>query len=196
MSNQIYKKDRLKNYWIWYYLRYYPSINRLREKLLSKSDNNYELSNEVISEMKNIITEKELLKSKIRMFLDRNKNVSYIKRNLQQKKFEMDMINEVLYTDFLVEEKSFLKDNFVYRKILEYKSKWKSIFYIKSHLIERQLDKEIVEKYIEEIFIDWEYDQIRQEYEKIKDRYPKEKCIQKLITKWFNYSQIKEIVEA
>ncbi len=195
MADQIYKKDRLKDYWIWYYLRYYPSKNKLREKLLLKSNNNFELSDEVINDMKNIINEEEVLKSKIRMFLDRNKNVSYIKNNLRQKKFDLEMINNILSSDFFIEEKCLLKKSFVLKKVLDYKLKGKSILYIRNRLIDRPIDRGLVEECIKEIFVDWELEQIKMEFDKIKNKYPKEKCIQKLITKGFIYSQIKEVVE-
>ncbi|PIE85347.1 hypothetical protein CSA08_02100 [Candidatus Gracilibacteria bacterium] len=195
MADQIYKKDRLKDYGIWYYLRYYPSKNKLREKLLLKSNNNFELSDEVINDMKNIINEEEVLKSKIRMFLDRNKNVSYIKNNLRQKKFDLEMINNILSSDFFIEEKCLLKKSFVLKKVLDYKLKGKSILYIRNRLIDRPIDRGLVEECIKEIFVDGELEQIKMEFDKIKNKYPKEKCIQKLITKGFIYSQIKEVVE-
>lgn len=191
----MYKKERLKNYALWYYLRYYPSTNRLREKLLEKSDNNFETSNEVISEMKNIITEKEVIRSKISIFLNRNKNLNYIKQKLREKKFDKEVFEQILYSEFVEEDKSLLSEGFIIRKILNLKNKWKSKNYIKNKLIERSEDKEVVEKNLEEIFIDGEFESIQKEYDKIKDRYPKEKCIQKLIWKGFYYSQVKEVVE-
>lgn len=191
----VYNKERLKNYALWYYLRFYPSKNRLREKLLEKSGNNLELSNEIILEMKNIIIEKGVIRSKISTFLNRNKNLNYIKQKLREKKFEKEDYEHILYSEFIKEDKSLLSENFIIKKILNLKNKWKSKNYIKYNLIERTEDTEIVEKYLEEIFIDWEYENIQKEYDKIKDRYSKEKCIQKMIWKGFHYSQVKEIVE-
>jgi len=195
MQKEIYKRERLKNYALWYYLRFYPSTNRLREKLLEKSWDNLDLPNIIISEMKNIIKEEEVIKAKISNFLNKNKNLNYIKQKLREKKFDKDICEKILYWEFIEEDKSLLSEDFIIKKILNLKNKWKSKNYIKNNLIERNEDRELVETNLEEIFNNGEFENIQKEYEKIKERYPKEKCIQKLIQKGFIYSQVKEIVE-
>jgi hypothetical protein len=47
----ITKYQRCKDYALWYYFRYYPSINRLRSKLNEKTLHNQELVNKVFEDV-------------------------------------------------------------------------------------------------------------------------------------------------
>ena len=157
--------QRIIDYAIWYYLRYYPSPKKLEQKLrmkfwpdsekwkkywwITEEEIEYILS----EKLRNIIQETEVIKSKIR----------------------------------------------------NYKNKWKSKLYIKQKLYERLENRELIEQYLEEAFIDWELELVQKEYEKIKDKLgnkkdltefeKKQKLIERLMRKWFKYDDIKNVVE-
>ena len=82
----------------------------------------------------------------------------------------------------------------VIKKIKSYKQKAKSRNYIRQKLIERSEDTSIVDTCLNEIFIDWEIESIKKEYKKLKNKYPKDKIINKLIMKWFKYNEISKII--
>ena len=46
----ITKYQRGKDYTLWYYFRYFPSVNRLKEKLNEKTQNNTELVDKIFNE--------------------------------------------------------------------------------------------------------------------------------------------------
>ena len=147
--------QKIIDYAIWYYLKYYPSPKKLELKLVEKFWSNSEngkkygwIKDEEISfiideKMKNIIEEEEVLKSKIKA----------------------------------------------------YKNKWKSKIYIKQKLFERRENKDLVDLFLKEEFIDWENENIKKEYEKLKNRYNREKVIEKLLRKWFFYWDILKVIE-
>ena len=157
--------QRIIDYSIWYYLRYYPSPKKLEQKLrmkfwpdsekwkkywwITEEEIEYILS----EKLRNIIQETEVIKSKIR----------------------------------------------------NYKNKWKSKLYIKQKLYERLENRELIEQYLEEAFIDWELELVQKEYEKIKDKLgnkkdltefeKKQKLIERLMRKWFKYDDVKNVLE-
>lgn len=145
--------QKIIDYAIWYYLKYYPSPKKLAQKLNMKfwanSENwkkywgiDYEVIDYIINEkLKNIIEEEKVIESKIR----------------------------------------------------SYKSRWKSKLYIKQKLFERQEKPELIEKYLNEYFAEWEFETCLNEYNKIDKSLPKEKIIRKLISKWFRYDDMKKI---
>ncbi len=145
--------QRIIDYTIRYYLRYYPSPRKLEFKLRFKFGPNSEkgkkywwIWNEEIryiidERLKNIIQEDEVIKSKIRVF----------------------------------------------------KSRGKSKLYIKQKLFERQENKELAENFLEEAFLEWELENIKKEYEKLKNKYNREKVIEKLMRKWFFYNDILKV---
>lgn len=188
-----YDFDRLKNYALWYYFRYFPSTNRLKEKLLEKSLDE-ELSQKVLKNISWLINEKQVIWDKIRLYLMRNKNLKYIKQKLLEKKFDKELINEILEKDFLEEWKSLLNRKSLEIKIENYKNAWKSVNYIKQKLIERAEDRELVENILESVFENWEEMNIKKEAEKLLKKYDKPKTIQKLIQKWFRYDDVKNIL--
>lgn len=185
--------EKYKNYAIWYYLRYFPSINKLTQKLSQKTQNQ-ELTTKILNDIKHIFNEKTILTDKIHICLIRNKNYNYILTSLLKKGFEKEMIQDLLINKFDCENKSLLNEFSIKNKIQNYKNKNKSISYIKQKLIQRPQDKDIIENIISEIFTNWENDLIINEYEKIKNKYEKNKIIQKLLAKWFLYSDIKKII--
>lgn len=186
----MYNYESLRNYALWYYFRYFPSKNKLNQKLLEKWKD-FELSKKIILSLENIIDEKSVLIDKINLLLLRNKNYNYILTNLMQKWFEKEMIIFELENKFDASNKSLLNKNSIYIKVQNYKSKNKSISYIKQKLIQREFDKEIVENAIYEVFWEGEEESIKKEIEKLSKKYDKQKIIQKLIAKWFKYDEIK-----
>ena len=161
--------QRIIDYAIRYYLRYYPSPNKLRFKLKlkfwpdsEKGKKYWWISEEEIEyilteKLRNIIQEEEVIQSKIRVYI----------------------------------------------------WKWKSKIYIKQKLFGRQEDRDLIEQYLEEAFIDWELELVKVEYEKIIKRSKwmlvwennefnyeqKSKIIEKLMRKWFKYDDIKIVME-
>lgn len=147
--------QKIIDYAIWYYLKYYPSIAKLKQKLKEKfwpkSENGKKygwISDEEIDyiineKLKNILQEEEVIKSKIR----------------------------------------------------NYKEKWKSKLYIKQKLYERQEPKELIEQFLDETFNQyWDKENLEIEYEKLKERFDNKKIVEKLLRKWFQYDDIKEIM--
>ena len=65
--------ESLRNYWLWYYFRYFPSKKKLEEKLNQKNENK-ELVKKVFESLIWIIDEKSVLIDKINLLLLRNKN--------------------------------------------------------------------------------------------------------------------------
>lgn len=130
---------------------------------------------------------------KIRLYLLRNKNLKYITGKLLEKWFEKSLIQKILENDFLEEWKSLLNQKSLFIKIENYKKAWKSIQYIKQKLIERPEDREMVENIIEDIFQEWEDENLQKELEKLQNKgLEKQKLIQKLLQKWFQYNEIKK----
>ena len=197
--------QKIIDYAIWYYLRYYPSRKKLAQKLDQKFGPDSEkwkkygwISGDEIQyilgeKLRNIIQEREVCRSKINNLIQKNKNVSYIKNNLRQKLFDTDMIEEILQSEFHYHEISLLISEKVYKKVWELKRKWKSISYIKQKLIERDLDKELVENIVLEYFPDGDTENLQAEYEKLHWKYEKQKLVDKLIRKWFYYGDIKQL---
>ena len=160
--------QKIVDYAIWYYLKYYPSPKKLTQKLIEKfgekseSWKKYwwiwqiEIDYILTEKLRNIIQEEEVIQSKIRTF----------------------------------------------------KNKWKSKLYIKQKLFERQEDKNIIDQFMQEAFLDGEYELVKKEYEKIKNklnlnnvenlpntRLEHQKIIEKLLRKWFKYDDVKKVID-
>jgi hypothetical protein len=97
----ITKYQRGKDYTLWYYFRYFPSINRLKEKLNEKTQNNTELIDLIFKDTRDLFNDIDVLDSKVQNLLFRNKNKNYIITNLLQKRFIKDDIIFILskYTE-------------------------------------------------------------------------------------------------
>lgn len=195
MKKIIQDKEVLKNYAIFYYLKYFPSIKKLEEKLWEKSWWDKNLISQIIESLKSIVDEKTNIENRIKYMLDRHKNLNYIKQNLMQKKFDKAFVEEILKVFFLREGESLLGENYLRKKITQFKEKGKSKNYIKMKLIEREEDKELVCSLLEEIFEEGEEDIIKEEYEKLKWKFEKKKIIEKLLRKGFFYEDVKKIVK-
>lgn len=146
--------QKIIDYAIWYYLKYYPSPKKLAQKLNMKFGLNSE-------------------KAKKYWGID-DKTIDYI-------------INEKLKN--IIQEEEVIKS-----KIKSYKSRWKSKLYIKQKLYQRQENPELIDKYINQYFENWDYENCLNEYNKIDKNLPKEKIIRKLMNKWFMYEDIKKVI--
>jgi len=145
--------QKIIDYAIWYYLKYYPSPKKLAQKLNMK----FWLKSD---------------KGKKYWGID-DKVINYI-------------INEKLKN--IIQEKEVIK-----WKIIAYKWRWKSKFYIQQKLYQRQEKPELIKKYLNEYFKNWDFENCLNEYNKINKDLPKEKIIKKLINKWFSYNDIKKL---
>jgi len=200
--------QKIIDYAIWYYLRYFPSINKVKQKLNEKFWPESEKGKKywgifeddieyIISEkMRNILCEKQIISSKINNYINNWKNIFYIKSKLYEKGFIKPEYEEILINDFNIEESSILDYEKVYKQINILYKKNKSKNYIRNKFIENHFDRELIEDILSEIFINWEDELLKIELEKIlrKNHYglekldfkEKQKITQKLVWKWFN----------
>ncbi len=193
--------EYLRNYALNYYLRYYPSIKKFREKLLKKSWWDEKIVKEIIDSMENIIVEKLVIESKIRVYITRNKNLSYIKSKLFEKWFEKEEYEKILENNYNLDE-TLLDADYIKRKILDYKNKWKSRNYIFQKLFERKQDKDLINESLDQIYTkEDELENIKKEYQNLTSNHTKSfsgteknKIIEKLIRKGFNYGEIKKVI--
>lgn len=185
--------QRGRDYTLWYYFRYYPSVNRLKEKLNEKTYNNTELIDQIFKDVWYLFKDLEVLDSKVQNLIFRNKNKRYIITNLVQKKFsKVDIYNTL--DKYSTQGESLLTENFIERKIIQLINKNKSKQYIRNKLIEQPEDKVVVEKILWKIY--WnkdDNDALMFEYRKLTSKnIEQQKIIQRLLSKWFRYEDIKK----
>ena len=218
--------QKIVDYAIWYYLRYFPSVNKVRQKLRQKFGPKSEKGKKywwifeddieyIISEkMKNILCEKQIITSKINNYINKWKNTFYIKSKLYEKWFKKEEYEEILLNEFNIEEKSILDYDKIYKQINTLYNKNKSKNYIRNKFVENSFDRELVDSILDEIFINWEKENLKIELDKILrklnkdntslraegfstllleilDFEEKQKIIQKLLYKGFWYNEIK-----
>jgi len=105
--------QKIIDYSIWYYLKYYPSPRKLAFKLNGKfgpkSENGkkyWGISGEDIEfilwdKLRNIIQEKEVIKSKIRNYINKWKSRLYIKQKLFERMEDKDLWEKYLNEAFI-----------------------------------------------------------------------------------------------
>ena len=168
-------------------------------KLVEKSKLEPELAPRVFSDIEHLLEEDKIIESKIKNYIFRNKNVSYIRLKMIEKYFPREKIEKFLVEEIWINNGSLLNKSFLLRKIENYKQKGKSILYIRNKLVDRKEDSCIVEECLNGVFWDdWDLESLRKEYDKLqlsliieKD---KKKIIQKLLSKWFRYDDIKKVL--
>lgn len=151
--------QKIIDYAIWYYLKYYPSPEKLRIKLVEKFWPNSEkwkkygwIFKEEIDfilneKMKSIIQEEEVIKSKIRNYKQKWKSKLYIKQKLFERMENKELIDIHITEAFIDwEEELVLKE---YEKI-----KWK----IKNFKNESEYKSKIIQKLMMKWF---KYDDIK-----------------------------------
>ena len=199
--------QKIVDYAIWYYLKYFPSKIALEKKLFEKFWPNSEkwkvywwiwekeIDFILNQKMSSIIFEEEVAKSKIRNYIEKNKNFSYIKTKMFQKYFDKELVLLILREEYNFENETLLNEEKLKKQIILLKQKGKSKNYIKNKFLERSQDKDLVENILSEVFCDWELENLKKEYEKIKNKwFDKQKIFQKLFSKWFNYEDIKRVI--
>lgn len=190
-----YDYNKLRDYGIWYYLRYYPSSSRLYEKLSSKT-NDKELLDRVYENIKPMIDDEIVIRSKIKSYIKKWKNLNYIRSKLYLARFDKDLVEDILRDDFLDSGESILDIEKTRSKILNYKSKHKSINYIRSKLIENREDIEFIDNLISELLLDGDSSSIEYEIKKLDSiSSSRDEIIKKLLQKWFIYSDIIQVYE-
>ena len=199
--------QKIVDYAIWYYLKYFPSKKALEKKLFEKFWSNSEkwkiywwiwgkeIDFILNQKMSSIIFEEEVAKSKIRNYIEKNKNFSYIRTKMFQKYFDKELVLRILREEYNFENETLLNEEKLKKQIILLKQKGKSKNYIKNKFLERSQDKDLVENILSEVFCDWELENLKKEYEKIKNKlFDKQKIFQKLFSKWFNYEDIKRVI--
>lgn len=190
--------EKLKEYAIFYYTKYFPSKEKLRRKLLEKNKNT-EVINSILEKLSTLINDNWLLENKIINFISNWKNFQYIRNNLTTKWFNKDDIERILslHTN---EDESLLSHDKTRNKIIGLFRSWKSIQYIKQKFIENPNDEILVNEIIEELSNNEENDpeiigikKYLSEYQ--KKWFDKQKIIQKLMLKWFKYNKFKDLME-
>lgn len=156
--------QRIIDYSIWYYLKYYPSPKKLERKLIEKfwpnSEkwkkywwiNSVEIEYILKEKLRNIIQEEEVIKSKIIVYKNKWKSRLYIKQKLFERQENKDLIELFLDEAFQDWEIETLK--------LEY-------------------DKILCKIKFEKENISFE---------------DNSKIVKKLLSKWFRYDDIKTII--
>lgn len=107
----------LQNYGEWYYTRYFPSIRVLREKILKKSQDE-NLTNSVMENLQPLFIEKNIIESRVHEYISQWKTLYFIRQKLSQKKFDIILVQEVLW-----QAKDILEDPETYRKVIQARCK-------------------------------------------------------------------------
>ncbi len=152
--------QKIVDYAIWYYLKYYPSKKKLSKKLIDKfwpnSENGKkywgiwgdEISYILDKKMSSIIDEEAVILSKIRSYKSRWKSKLYIKQKLYERLEPKEMIDDFLYQEFIDWEMDSLEKEYnkLKSKIRNYKS-----------------ENEYKQKLIQKLMMKWfSYDDIKQ----------------------------------
>lgn len=187
-------ENTLKNYALKYIEKYFPTMKKLEDKLLMKCQN-IELVNQVLEKVKHLINEKKMIENKIyieTMFW--SQNINKIKTKLYNKRFPKELIEEKI--EELKSNPESLIDEWVMRnRVIKLIAKWKSKTEIFYKLKERPQDEEMILKILDEEYWEKETESVLiKEYNKIKDRYERNKIIQKLTSKWFKYSDVLSVL--
>lgn len=186
--------EKLRDYALWYYFKYFPSTKRLLEKVIWKSWGDIELSQKIIQDIAHLIQEEQNIDVRIRFFLQRNKNTSCILQNLLSKGYNKEIVQKLLKEYLEKSEWSLLSRDYLVRKILDYKGKGKSKNYIYSKLVQSSADKKKIFPILEEIFTQGENENIVREYEKLKGKFEHKKIVEKLLRKGFSYEDVRKCI--
>jgi SOS response regulatory protein OraA/RecX len=180
----------LKNYALWYYTSYYPSMWFLKGKLEEKSKDS-ELIKSIISEFKSNFNEDNLLETLIQNLLDKWKSHNFISQKLTLDKFEKKDIERILWNL----ENTWVSDSYLLQKIL-YSMKSKSLQKTKMNLIAGWFDKDLIEGIINSNDLKDSPELLETQYKELLQKdLPKEKIVEKMIGKGFLYKDVKGMVK-
>ena len=169
MSEKKEISQKIINYAIWYYLKYFPSVAKMKQKLDMKFWPNsekwkkywwiFEDDIEYIlhEKMWNILVEKEIIDTKVRNLQFKWKSKRYISWNLYEKWFNKDDFEKIIEQYFIDWE-------------------WENL--------QRAICKKLRSQDI---------DECKTIFEKL-DFKQKTKIMQSIIGKWFNYQEIKDVL--
>ncbi len=183
----------LRKYAVEYINRYFPSIKQTEDKLLEKNSD-YSMVNKVLNGVKHLIEEEKMIKNMVSQLRHRWKNINYISNKLYWKKFDGLLIKKTM--NQLRSEWTLLKEYTLEDKFNYYKWKGKSKFEIRRMFIERNQDKEVVEKTLEKVFWEsWEQENLENLIETLKRKEVDwKKIIQRLMRKGYKYQDIVSIL--
>lgn len=194
-------EESLLNYAAWYAMRYFPSLQKLRESLMKKSVNNVLLTEKVIQQMSEYISEERIVDGLVRMYVEQGKTRPYIEQKLRLKKFGDEIITTTLesYWDSFVSWNIY--EQTVTRKIHDYLAKNKSRKYISGMLVQKYPNfKWEIATFLDTVAPD-ETEAVREEFQKLAQKYSltdrkeQQKIIQKLSMKGFSYDAIKKVMK-
>ena len=150
--------------------------------------------NKVLNGVKHLIEEEKMIKNMVSQLRHRWKNINYISNKLYWKKFDGLLIKKTM--NQLRSEWTLLKEYTLEDKFNYYKWKGKSKFEIRRMFIERNQDKEVVEKTLEKVFWEsWEQENLENLIETLKRKEVDwKKIIQRLMRKGYKYQDIVSIL--
>ncbi len=195
-----YSEKRLESYAKWYYERYFPSIEALREKLLKKCDSDDKKVDSTLTKIREMFIEELLIDQRVRMLIDSHKNERFIRQNLMRKKFNPEIIEKKIeeYRDDLISWEAHRWT--IEKKWTELWKKWKS----EKIIIQTLCIK--FPHFKEEIHSLWfqnnekEEENLKNIYEKLCAKNPpkthqdRQKIAAKLMQRGFEYSKIKIVI--
>ncbi|MDD2891697.1 MAG: RecX family transcriptional regulator [Candidatus Gracilibacteria bacterium] len=201
MSRILTTEETLLNYAAWYAMRYFPSLQKLRESLMRKSANNTVLTEKVMQQMSEYISEERIVDGLVRMYVEQSKTRPYIEQKLHLKKFGNEIIVTTLesYRDSFVSWNTY--EQTITRKIHDYLAKNKSRKYISGTLVQKYPNfKREIATFLDTVVPD-ETEAVREEFQKLAQKYSltdrkeQQKIIQKLSMKGFSYDAIKKVMK-
>lgn len=182
-------KEALLNYAAWYAMRYLPSRRKLHEALMKKTAQNTVLTEGVMNEMSEYISEERTVDGLVRMYTEQSKTRPYIEQKLRLKKFEEEIIVSILdsYQDSFLSWGGY--EQTITRKIDTYLQKNKSKKYISGTLAQAYPNfKHEITLLLNEYAPD-ESEAVQAEYKKLTTKHDitsskeRQKVIQKLCLK-------------
>lgn len=193
-------EESLLNYAAWYAMRYFPSLRKLREALMKKSEKNESLVEAVMKEMNQYISEERTVDGLVRIYVEQSKTRPYIEQKLKLKKFGEDTIMATLdaYQESFISWPAY--EQVINRKMTDYLGKNKSRKYITGTLVQKYpIFKNEITALMDRLSSD-EIGAVQAEFEKLSGKHDmanqkeRQRVIQKLCTKGFSFNLIKKVM--
>lgn len=177
----------LHNYAEWYYTKYFPSIQWLRDKLKQKTDDR-DMIEQAIESISWLLVERQNIESRVNTMIGQGRTRWVISQKLLQKKFDRSLIAEILESrqDDLSSPETYRSniELFIRKKEQKLSSKKWIEYELKMLYPESKwLISELLETYDDsEILL--------QKIPALQKRYTQEKMIQKCLGEWFRMNDI------